>query len=41
MRNRVRAVLVSRDVLRAERVMLVGLASSSFLQKTVMNREIH
>ena len=39
MRNRVRAVLVSSDVLRAERVMLLGLASSTFLQKAIVNRK--
>jgi hypothetical protein len=39
MPNRARAVRVSRGEFRAERVMLVGLASSAFLQYTVVNRE--
>jgi hypothetical protein len=33
MRNRVRAVLVSRDELRAERVMLFGLGFFNFSSK--------
>jgi hypothetical protein len=39
MRNRIRAVLDSSEVLRAERAMVVGLASSTFLQNTVVNLE--